>query len=967
MDEQNNNEQENNIEELKKGVTETKAAVESSASLAKNAATGNVAGMAKDVAKLAANKKVRKKIIINLVANILAPFLIIVLLAVSILGIFNAVGETVNGILSAIGDFFTVDPKDDGAINITDDQINKIIQSIEDMGVSVQDLHLLGDYSANASEEQQDRELKKYIRKFYEAQVVTETPNYSHKKSGGGKTYGAVYIYRYDDSQNDKQRELYYVDYELMKEFQKKGDEAALNHFSIDESGNLVFAGEVKTVKETGTDKNKLSQDGPEEVSIQLRTMDYKSLISQYTTQMNFLIYLTMISQNPEFVSAVVDLIKDSRIEIMVMDNISIYQEIKTSEYTQHKKWTETVTVGAGDTKHDEERPRYSEKDVTEVEKITKTTVSPSPQITYVKTWFCEQGISYGTKQEGPTSTTSDPEKFEEPKPQGDGEWKTNGTKTTEIITESTAFQKMPSQKGLTYTLGERGDSTKYQLKQIPSPTFIGLMETKYRIPYSSREAEAGSNLVSGAEMLFFLLQKDPKLQNMELIMRYALNIYLGYEKYDVELDSSIFEIKDFTSTSGSSLGLANYLIQFSHDSKAPESSDGKYYLMYGDAAEGELGWPTIGNSDIQWGSHYQDFAVSGKVLEGTTEKEVGNVAEYVNAKLANGPTAKYTNEQIRNLQIYIEKKLVDSIGDNLASSYYDDVVNYTSGLNLSRQQLYALTAIKYNFGSLPVRNGKTFIEVYQEGAKLYEANSWQHNKYIWDNWWASLGGGAAGHIPARDAAFETYVKGIFDFSTSPAGTVFSRKYYIYYTKEQLAQFDYAPNKPITRTTANEQEIFTYEAGAGGSILEVADELHQQQTGWSYSVGGDLYWNDIEKSINNPNRVTCCATYVSSVLYVAGYFSESEINSCNYNSSNELYDFLKNAGWNEIKSYDDLEPGDIVFTDTDTPATSIGHVQIYAGDGLWYNAGNDNSIKGSAPESQGDWARNRFIAALRPK
>ena len=128
MDEQNNNEQENNIEELKKGVTETKAAVESSASLAKNAATGNVAGMAKDVAKLAANKKVRKKIIINLVANILAPFLIIVLLAVSILGIFNAVGETVNGILSAIGDFFTVDPKDDGAINITDDQINKIIQ-----------------------------------------------------------------------------------------------------------------------------------------------------------------------------------------------------------------------------------------------------------------------------------------------------------------------------------------------------------------------------------------------------------------------------------------------------------------------------------------------------------------------------------------------------------------------------------------------------------------------------------------------------------------------------------------------------------------------------------------------------------------------------------------------------------------------------------------------------------------------
>ena len=202
------------------------------------------------------------------------------------------------------------------------------------------------------------------------------------------------------------------------------------------------------------------------------------------------------------------------------------------------------------------------------------------------------------------------------------------------------------------------------------------------------------------------------------------------------------------------------------------------------------------------------------------------NVAEYVNSTyLTRGPDAEYTNDEIYQMQIYIEKELVDSIGDSVQETYYNSVVNATSGLNLSRQQLYALTAIVYNFGSLPERNGYTFKSVYQAGAAQYEINSWEHNKFIWDNWWCALGGGAAGHIPARDAAFETYVKGIYDFSQSEAGEVFGRNYYIYYTQEQLAQFDYAPSKPITRTASNESQIFEYEENATGTngITNIGD------------------------------------------------------------------------------------------------------------------------------------------------
>ena len=66
-------------------------------------------------------------------------------------------------------------------------------------------------------------------------------------------------------------------------------------------------------------------------------------------------------------------------------------------------------------------------------------------------------------------------------------------------------------------------------------------------------------------------------------------------------------------------------------------------------------------------------------------------------------------------------------------------------------------------------------------------------------------------------AAFETYVKGIYDFSQSSAGPVFGRSCYIYYTQEQLNRFDYAPNKPITRTTSNEPQIFKYEENSSGT------------------------------------------------------------------------------------------------------------------------------------------------------
>ncbi len=420
-------------------------------------------------------------------------------------------------------------------------------------------------------------------------------------------------------------------------------------------------------------------------------------------------------------------------------------------------------------------------------------------------------------------------------------------------------------------------------------------------------------------------------------------------------------------SSRGMSLQL--YLRQFSHSGEAPQTDDKLYYKLYGDG----VGWPTIGNADLQWKSHQDKFDCAGKVLKDGSQYTVSSVKDYVNGFLTRGATATYTNAEVDAMNVYIERELVDSVGDTVSNNAYQYVLNNTEGIDLSEQQLYALTAIVYNFGHLPTRNGYTFKGVYEAATALYAINSPEHNMFVWDNWWSALGGGSPGHIPSRDASFETYVKGVFDFSTSDAGPLFGRLYYIYYTQEQLNQFSYAPNKPITRTPENEKEIFTYLKNIYGSVkagdlISGAESIHTkyEKEKWTYSIQG-LYYNNIEATIKHPKKITCCATFVGESLYVSGLLSKDEMNAYGYNSAPGTYNYLLTleGRFEKVSKYEDLQAGDIIFT-TSGSKSGIGHTQIYAGDQTWYNAGSTSAIQRDSPYVDKTWAKGRFIVALRP-
>lgn len=130
--------------------------------------------------------------------------------------------------------------------------------------------------------------------------------------------------------------------------------------------------------------------------------------------------------------------------------------------------------------------------------------------------------------------------------------------------------------------------------------------------------------------------------------------------------------LEENMNTETHALTLQQYLVQFSHSGEAPQSDDGKFYKMYGDG----VGWPTIGNSDLQWKAHQAKFAVKGKVLKPTGENTESNVQDYVNGFLTRGANAKYSNSEIANMGIYIEKELVDSVRTNSCRNILSDSTN---------------------------------------------------------------------------------------------------------------------------------------------------------------------------------------------------------------------------------------------------------------------------------------------------
>lgn len=552
MDEENNNQEQITEEKSQQTAQETNQGAKDGANLAKNVASGNYLGAAKNAVNLAKNKTARRAMIMHTALSILAPILLVFIVACIVLGVFNAVGDGIQSVIESIGEFFEVDLENDLVIKITDEAIDKMIESIESQGISLDDLHLMGDaadYNDPEVEEKNKEALRKYIREFYEAQAVTQTlyPSPSWYQKFGDKTYGTVYVQRVkpDDTDLSKVTKLKYIKYSDMEKKVTNGAGEIKEYFSINPTTKkLVVPNTTQTIIKVNGNQTK------NETIIGLTEIDYKSVISQYTTSMNFLVYLTMITQNPEFAEAVADLIKDSDIRITIMDKVTTSVTNEERNYIVNTKAIEPKASSylEGEVTYEEKKGKPVEK--TDITNTTVISTTPVPAVNYAKTWFSEQTIQYNKKDEPMQGNSYDTEPYTEPEPSisGEGSSATWITEDVTTVTTSGNIKKYEetSRGDVIDKLGEKGDGKK---------SFVGLLDVKFRIPNQTRgdkaKESAGGNLVSGAEMFFHLLQKDSNSQNLENIMRYALYKYTGNSYGVTKLDLSIFDIKDFVSVGG--------------------------------------------------------------------------------------------------------------------------------------------------------------------------------------------------------------------------------------------------------------------------------------------------------------------------------------------------------------------------------------------------------------------------------
>ena len=733
-------------------------------------------------------------------------------------------------------------------------------------------------------------------------------------------------------------------------DYETSGNQDVFNYYTIDEEMNAVVA---YSTEETGNFesnntslqsrekiKNGLTEDSikneynskytvtentEDKISATYTTytaikkkINFRTYVEKYTLPFNYLWALLVISRDDDFVLDLAELAYNSQIVIGIYDSITTTVTIDTKNYTENfrEKQEEHYLRGGSIFSTD-----WTETSYNYYERNTITYISNTIQIDilYANTWIVELKTKYKKIQNQEPSYTPNPVNG------SDEDWSDNGTYSLTDLRTGTRENEDGEEEEYTYTVIE----TYYKQKKITGQT-QQTQQDMTNDKYEDVETEikektdidentdqnfvkvlinnynARTILFSNANVnwLVDILEENSNTTNMIELTRYLINKAKDPNDTTLTFDFSIFEPDDLTEIT-SIQNLSTYLRQFSHTNEAAQSSDGKYYLMYGDGT----GWPTIGNADIQWKSHYMRFAKSGKVLQNGIEVTVPNVADYVNGFLTRGATATYSNEEIYQMQIYIEKKLVDEVGDELQSTYYNTVLNETSGLNLSKQQLYALTEIAYNFGSLQERNGYTFKQVYEAGAAQYEINSWEHNKFIWDNWWAYLGGmtkdgGLYALLEARDGAYETYVKGIYDLKESKGGAIFSRTCYVFYTQEQIAMYDYARNLPYMRTSSSEEEIFTYvenKSGSNGMIMIGEDEFttytnSSEKTFIEYKQNLGP-WADMPYGSKTIGIQGCSITSIAITLSGYGYdFTPREWSSSNLISvSTTIKNYLKGS------------------------------------------------------------------------
>lgn len=333
-------------------------------------------------------------------------------------------------------------------------------------------------------------------------------------------------------------------------ERKEKYPETMRYYFSINDQGKLLLA-EIETTRvEKVTDREDKILDIKEDLgtkyNVTIKEIDYKNLISQYTTPMSFFLTLGMTTRNPEFLADVANLVQESaKIHLKVITTKTTEVTTRVDKYTEHIRTRTVIYDMAGNAF---EETDSEDIDVVETTTTTVTTIVPTVKVTSVNTWVCSQTIQYNKLPNDEVEQDLDSIEQESDPPESLSEDADADLESVSWITRepSTVHIKTTVESYDSGTPSEYTDNT---------DGFIQLLDKKYKIPNSKEQRTAGAYLKTDADMLFALLQQNSETQGMEQIMRYIMYKYTGKDYGVTELDFSVFDVNYFNKYNGGVLG----------------------------------------------------------------------------------------------------------------------------------------------------------------------------------------------------------------------------------------------------------------------------------------------------------------------------------------------------------------------------------------------------------------------------
>ena len=857
--------------------------------------------------------------------------------------------------------------EDEWGININlDAAVDDIIKTINENNGNVHD------YISEAKQ-------REYLSAFIKAELITQYPDLrSTDKIGtpteAGEFQGCIQIHRLN-SENNTQI-LSYIDFETFDTYINSNNANALDHFTLNSDGDLVVAGWTRVttnissnVPETENVQNKV------EFELTPKAIPYKSAVEIYSMPFDFLWALTVSTSDEDFCYNLAQLALKSKIIITVHENLSVIENNNTETYEIEEKTIQKANLSVtynGNTSYSQYNKTINPSNTTNTTNTSIMTESCviKVDITYADTWLytCKNTYTNEVPEDSgkevivPKHDVED-EEVGVPKEENlliDNSLKVKVQKALldyeeKICGSAENFENAFLEgkiKGSYYNLSNKKYTTKTSHTMESKSKTTYNKYTQQGIPDVDEKTEkdveignenfvsllnessiAKSRMRNEASWLFSMMKNSSKTADMIDIVKYLLNITFEKDIYNVSLTfnfKSLIQTKQIKGSSTENFIKAweNGLLwkyETNRSTTVPTkyiTEDGLNYVVYEDGSAGHnniaYGWATfISDSDNAKVNHpqYGGGYYNHEEAFGEVGIDVKNLSE---GALVDKETA---------MSVFVNKILPECV------EYVDNYLkNNLPEYEFSQAQKDALISMRYQYGNLSnSKSGFDFARSYinslnDDGsinAEKLKVNCTRFNYSAMVN----------------DRKYANWL-------------LFTQEKYIDRDGEEF-QLGLLPSAKKIHDYMSDPEHLYYYCLADGSESEV-----NKHRAAGLSCGLNHSFEESKIPGKSGYRLTCCATYVSWVLIDCGYIEN------HYHGSNALKAELESLKWTEVNNYDDLEAGDIVFMDTKGSNNGvITHVQIYVGDGCWYNAGGNKSIQRVEPSSANK--RAEFVCAYR--